>query len=108
MNNTLRSVAVVFTLASVFAPGAYAQKAPAGTTHETAGEYVDNALITAKVKAAFLKDSELKVLRIKVRTVKDVVHLSGTVKSAMVKAHAAQVAGGVDGVASVKNDLTVK
>ena len=77
-------------------------------TTESTGEYVDDATITSKVKAALLGDSGLKSFDIGVETYKDVVQLSGFVNSAQVKAHAGEVAAGVSGVRSVRNNLVVK
>ena len=75
---------------------------------EGTGEYVDDTVITAKVKAAIFDDKELKVYDITVETFKDVVQLSGFVNSAEIKNRAGVVAGRVSGVKSVKNDLIVK
>lgn len=77
-------------------------------TSESTGEYVDDTVITSKVKAALLNDSGLKSFDIGVETFKDVVQLSGFVNSEQVKARASQVAGGVSGVRSVRNNLVVK
>jgi len=77
-------------------------------THEGTGEYVDDTAITTKVKAAILTDSELKVLQINVETFKGVVQLSGFVNSGQSVKKAGEVARGVKGVVSVKNDLVVK
>ncbi len=75
---------------------------------ETTGEYVDDATITTKVKAAIIKDDQLKLSQINVNTLQDVVQLSGFVDSAAVKARAGEVARSVKGVRSVKNDLVVR
>jgi osmotically-inducible protein OsmY len=77
-------------------------------TTESTGEYVDDAVITSKVKAALLGDSGLKSFDIGVETYKDVVQLSGFVNTDQVKAHASEVAAGVSGVRSVRNNLVVK
>lgn len=77
-------------------------------TSESTGEYVDSAAITAKVKAALVNDSGLKSFAIEVETFKDVVQLSGFVNSEQIKSHAGQVAAGVSGVRSVRNNLVVK
>jgi hyperosmotically inducible protein len=77
-------------------------------TTESTGEYVDDATITSKVKAALLGDSGLKSFDIGVETYKDVVQLSGFVNSDQVKARAGDVAAGVSGVRSVRNNLVVK
>jgi len=78
------------------------------STTQSTGEYVDDAVITSKVKAALLGDSGLKSFQIGVETYNDVVQLSGFVNSNQVKAHAGEVAAGVAGVRSVRNDLVVK
>jgi len=77
-------------------------------THESTGQYIDNSVITTKVKAAILEDQSLKSFQINVKTYKDVVQLSGFVDSAMAVQRAGSVAAGVPGVASVRNDLIVK
>lgn len=77
-------------------------------TTESTGEYVDDATVTSKVKAALLGDSGLKSFDIGVETYKDVVQLSGFVNSDKVKARAGEVAAGVSGVRSVRNNLVVK
>jgi osmotically-inducible protein OsmY len=75
---------------------------------ESTGEYVDDAVITSKVKAALLGDSGLKSFDIGVETYKDVVQLSGFVNSEQIKARAGEVAAGVSGVKGVRNNLIVK
>ena len=80
----------------------------ATSTSESTGEYVDDATVTSKVKAALLDDSGLKSFDISVQTNRDAVQLSGVVSSDQIKARATQVAAGVSGVRSVQNNLTVK
>ena len=77
-------------------------------TQESAGQYTDSSVITAKVKAAIFDDKALKVYDINVETFKDVVQLSGFVNSAEIKNRAGVVASAVSDVRSVKNDLVVK
>jgi osmotically-inducible protein OsmY len=77
-------------------------------THESTGEYVDDSTITTKVKSAVFADPSLKVLQINVETFKGVVQLSGFVDTRQNATKAAEVARGVTGVKSVKNDLVVK
>jgi len=77
-------------------------------THESTGEYIDDSVITTKVKAALLNDSSLKSFQIGVETYKGVVQLSGFVDSGDVRRRAGAVASGVQGVSRVKNDLIVK
>jgi osmotically-inducible protein OsmY len=101
---TLRAVEIlIFTivLASVWGCGSTA-------TTEGTGEYVDDSVITAKVKAAIFDDSTLKVNEINVETFKGVVQLSGFVKSQADIDKAVQVARGVAGVKSVKADMRLK
>jgi len=81
-----------------------------GSTHkqEGTGEYVDDSVITSKVKAAILGDAALKVAEINVETFKGVVQLSGFVSSQAAANRAVEVARGVAGVISVKNDMRIK
>lgn len=75
---------------------------------ESTGQYVDDTVITTKVKAAIFDESTLKTLQINVKTFKGVVQLSGFVDSAQSVKKAEEVAGRVVGVKEVKNDLVVK
>jgi osmotically-inducible protein OsmY len=76
--------------------------------HESTGEYVDDSVITTKVKAAIFKESSLKTLQINVKTYQQVVQLSGFVDSAQSVSKAGEVARGVVGVTRVENDLVIK
>ena len=76
--------------------------------HEGTGEYVDDSVITTKVKAAVLNEPTLKSAEINVETYKGVVQLSGFVSSEADIAKAASLAKGVKGVTSVKNDMRLK
>jgi hyperosmotically inducible periplasmic protein len=81
----------------------------AGTAkQESVGEFVDDAVITAKVKSAFVEDKEVSALNVRVDTYKGVVQLSGFVSGARESWKAAQVARNVSGVKGVRNDLEVK
>jgi len=75
---------------------------------EGTGEFVDDTVITAKVKAAILGDSSLKVTEINVETFKGVVQLSGFVNSQSDINKATELARGIKGVKSVKNDMRLK
>ena len=75
---------------------------------ESTGEYIDDSVITTKVKAALVEDPVTKAYQINVETFKGEVQLSGFVDSAQAKAKAGEVARGVKGVISVKNNLIVK
>lgn len=75
---------------------------------EGTGEYVDDSVITTKVKAAILNEPTLKVFEINVETFKGVVQLSGFVSSSAAANKAVDVARGVRGVKSVRNDMRLK
>ena len=75
---------------------------------EGTGEYVDDTVITTKVKAAIFNEPTLKSAEINVETFKGVVQLSGFVSSAAAENKAVAVARKVAGVKSVKNDMRVK
>jgi osmotically-inducible protein OsmY len=100
--NRLMQLAVCVGMLASFTGCAATQK------HESTGQYVDDSVITTKVKAAIFKEENLKTLQINVTTKKAVVHLEGTVDSAQNVARAAEVAKRVDGVALVENGLVVK
>lgn len=78
------------------------------TKHESTGEYVDDSVITSKVKAAIVGDMSLKGFQVNVKTYQGVVQLSGFVDTAEHAQKAADLARGVAGVTEVKNDLNVK
>jgi len=77
-------------------------------TSEGTGEYVDDTVITTKVKTAILNDPALKVAEINVETFKGVVQLSGFVSTQAAANQATTVARGVAGVKGVKNDTRIK
>ncbi|MEW5967153.1 MAG: BON domain-containing protein [Pseudomonadota bacterium] len=83
-------------------------KAVANNDRLKAGKYVDDAWITAKVKALLVKDEGVKGLEVKVETYKGNVQLSGWVSHPTQIAQAERIARGVDGVKGVRNDLQVK
>jgi len=72
---------------------------------DTAGEYIDDSIITAKVKEALLTDDLLKVTQIEVTTVNGVVKLSGTLESEQLVARAVGLVEALKNVKSVQNDL---
>ncbi len=75
---------------------------------EGTGEYVDDTVITTKVKAAVFNEPSLKSAEINVETFKGVVQLSGFVNSREDINKAVEVARHVPGVKSVKNDMRLK
>jgi osmotically-inducible protein OsmY len=77
-------------------------------TQEGTGEYVDDAVITTKVKAEIFNEPSLKSAEINVETFKGVVQLSGFVNSQDDINRAVRVARSVKGVVSVRNDMRLK
>jgi osmotically-inducible protein OsmY len=78
------------------------------STKEGTGEYIDDSVITTKVKAAIFNEPMLKSTEINVETFKGEVQLSGFVASPANGNKAVEVARGIKGVKSVKNDIRVK
>ena len=74
---------------------------------DTAGQYLDDATITAKVKAAFAGDQWIQGRDISVRTDNRVVDLTGTVKSKDESDRATELATKVSSVRAVHNNLTI-
>jgi osmotically-inducible protein OsmY len=77
-------------------------------TKESAGEVIDDSLITTKVKAKFVDDPSVSALNIKVETFKGNVQLSGFANNPTEMERAVQLAREVKGVKSVKNDIRLK
>jgi osmotically-inducible protein OsmY len=81
----------------------------AGTsTKQSTGAYLDDSVITTKVKTAIFNEPSLSVTDIKVQTNKHVVQLSGMVDSPADMNKAVALARSVPGVASVQNDMRLK
>ena len=97
---------VVLTVSAAFVASAPAQQ-PA-QKQEGVGQYVDDSVITGKIKALLAKDDLLKSFQISVETQKGIVQLSGFVDSQETANKAGKVADGVEGVKSVRNNLIVK
>lgn len=83
-------------------------KASANNDRTKAGKYVDDAWISAKVKALLLKDEGVKGLDVNVETHKGTVQLAGWVNTPAQITQAEAIARSVEGVREVKNDLQVK
>ena len=76
--------------------------------HEGTGEYIDDSVITAKVKTEIFNDDTLKSSEINVETFKGEVQLSGFVNSEADINRAIEVTRQVKGVTGVRNDMRVK
>ena len=101
----------IFTrVTSLIAVTAFAGMLGCASTSKTegTGEYVDDAVITTKVKAAIFEQPNLKSAEINVETFKGAVQLSGFVSSPAAISKAVAVTRSVGGVTSVKNDMRVK
>jgi hyperosmotically inducible protein len=77
-------------------------------TSDSTGQYVDDTVITTKVKDALLGDGAVKSFQISVQTVKGVVQLSGFVDTSDQKSAAGHDASAIAGVRDVHNNLIVK
>ena len=73
-----------------------------------ASRVANDSAITAKVKAALLREPELKSLDVSVETFKGEVLLSGFVKDESQRARAVKAASTIAGVAGVKDSLAVR
>ena len=103
MNSFKRISAFIAAISMMFMLGCASTAKQEGT-----GEYVDDTVITTKVKARILEEPGLKSAEINVETFKGVVQLSGFVSSQASINRAAELARGVKGVTSVKNDMRLK
>ncbi len=103
MNNFKRLIPL-FAIATALAISGCAST----TKSEGTGEYLDDTVITAKVKTAIFEQPGLKSAEINVETFKGMVQLSGFVKSQADINTAVATARNVKGVSSVKNDMRVK
>ncbi|MES2322088.1 MAG: BON domain-containing protein [Pseudomonadota bacterium] len=101
---TLRKLTSILTIALIALLVACAPT----SQREGTGEYIDDTLITGKVKAALVADPELKATEINVETFKGTVQLSGFVASPDDIPKAVALARKVSGVKSVKNDIAIK
>ena len=78
------------------------------SNRESTGEYVDDSVITTKVKALLAGDDFLKSFQIGVETYKGEVQLSGFVDSQSTVNKAVEITRSVKGVRTIKNNLIVK
>lgn len=78
------------------------------STKESTGGYIDDTVITTKVKSALFNDKDIKSSEISVVTFKGRVQLSGFVTSQTIANRAVQITSGVTGVKAVENDMKVK
>jgi len=77
-------------------------------TRASTGEYVDDSVISAKVKTALHADEDVSGFQVNVETFKGMVQLSGFVDTPAQAQEAEQIARRVQGVQEVRNNITVK
>ncbi|MBF0362355.1 MAG: BON domain-containing protein [Oligoflexia bacterium] len=78
------------------------------STSESTGQYVDDSVITAKIKANLAEDKIVHYFQISVETYKGVVQLSGFVNTKEQVERAGEITSKVAGVIKVKNNLIIK
>jgi len=105
--NAFKSSLIATTIALALGATAVGAQDTAAAPERTVGQTVDDAAITASVKAKLFADERTKAFDINVDTAKGVVTLTGGADSADAKRAAQELAGEVDGVILIKNELTV-
>ncbi|MFZ7110716.1 MAG: BON domain-containing protein [Desulfatiglandales bacterium] len=103
--DTMMKRIFILLVGSVVLFGLLACHTPAG---RSAGEVVDDSVITTKVKSKLFEDGQLSGFAISVKTFQGVVTLTGAVDTADEKEHASKVALSVTGVNKVNNVLEIK
>ncbi len=104
MTNTKSMLATTLTVLALLATTGCAVT----RGQETVGAYVDDTAITTSVKARFVEDKAVDASSISVETLKGVVMLSGFAKNPTEKSTAESIAMKVNGVKSVKNEISVR
>ena len=97
----------VMMIVAVLAAGCSSMGGSQDAPKKSAGQIVDDAVITSKVKAALLADPDISGLKINVDTAKGKVTLKGEVKTLSLWRKAASLARSVDGVQDVDNQLVI-
>ena len=104
MQTLARRIAIVIALALSVAVVACTQT----KLSESPAPYVDDAVITNRVKTAIAQDPLLAAMQIEVQSYRDTVQLSGYVDTPEMLVRAGEIARQVSGVSAVQNDLMVK
>jgi len=102
MENTTISLALAGLLAFTAAGCAVTRD------QSTIGEYVDDSVLTTRVKTKFAEDSQVSVMSITVETLKGVVQISGFAKDATEKMRAGELAKSTSGVKGVINNIVIR
>lgn len=98
----LGQILLAFTLALTLAACA------GGAKQASTGEYIDDTVLTSRVKSALLNDPNVSGLSINVETFKGTVQLSGFVKTVAERNQAVKLSRAVPGVRQVKNDILIR
>lgn len=103
--NTRHTLAALATAMAALAvlPGCAVER-----NQQSVGAYVDDAAITAAVKARFVENKQVDATAISVETLNGEVMLSGFAKSSTERSAAETIARGANGVKSVKNQIVVR
>jgi osmotically-inducible protein OsmY len=105
--NAFKTSIIATTIALALGAGTVAAQDTAAASERTLGQTVDDATITASVKAKLLADERTQGFDVNVDTAKGVVTLTGGADSSAAKDAAQELAGNVEGVIEIKNELTV-
>ena len=105
-NNEWRRRAGWLALATVIGVAGCASDSGQGPG-KSAGAYVDDSMITAKVKTAFVEDKDVSALNIGVTTSQGVVQLTGSGTAAEAR-RATDIARHIEGVKAVQNNIRAK
>ncbi len=104
----MQNIKILKTLVVAFALAGTLAACDAASRRETTGEYVDDATITTKVKAAIFGEPSLKSMQITVETMQNVVQLSGFVDTLQERLKAGDIARNVAGVTGLRNNIVVR
>lgn len=105
--NLFKSSLIATTIALALGASAVSAQDTAASADRSVGQTVDDAAITASVKAKLLADERTKAFDVNVDTAKGVVTLTGGADSEVAKRAAQELAGQVEGVILIKNELIV-
>lgn len=110
MNNDLKPylIAALIGIASPLVASASEEDSKAESAMEKTGDYISDAALTAKVKAALAVEDDLSAFKIDVDSNDGMVTLSGTLANDAQVALAEKVVEDVDGVKNVENNLETK
>ena len=106
--NCARTFAIATLVGVTVATAGFTTGCAVGRGQETTGAYVDDTVITTEVKAKFGSDPTVATTSISVETLNGTVQLRGFAKSVAEKSQAENIARGVKGVRSVRNDIIVR